>query len=160
MRPGVAHRLLSTAVMAPILISGITSLASSAIDAWSNVAQRKIAVEQTKFDQAINKALGAAAAKGVGQPVTVAQGLENQLRNAPEIRGVLEAQDPSRPVSLRVSEEGRVWLLVPGNQAAELSVSVETRELARQLNSALQIPAAGGGMSGAMMRAGAISTLR
>ena len=157
---GVAHRLLGTAGMAPLLISGITSLASSALDAWSNVAQRKIAVEQTKFDQAFNKAMGVASSKAAGPPGTIAQGLENQLRNAPEIRGILEAQDPSRPASLRVSEEGRVWLQVPGNQPAELSVSVETRELARQLNSALQAPAAGGNFGGGLARAGAVTTLR
>lgn len=145
--------------MAPLLISGITSLASSALDAWSHVAQRKIAVEQTKFDQAFNQAMGVAVAKGAGQPGTMAQGLENQLRNAPEIRGVLDAQDPSRPASLKVSEEGRVWLQVPGNQPAELSVSVETRELARQLNAALQAPAVDGNIGGGLVRAGAVTTL-
>ncbi len=145
--------------MAPLLISGIASLASSALDAWSNVAQRKVAVEQTKFDQAINKALGTASAKAAGQPVTIAQGLENQLRNAPEIRGILDTQDPSRPASLQVSAEGRVWLQVPGNQPAELSVSLETRELARQLNSALNVATPARSFSGLQASSGALSSL-
>lgn len=145
--------------MAPLLISGITSLASSAIDAWSNASRQKVAVQQAKFDQAFNQAMGVSSAKAVVPPGTIAQGLENQLRNAPEIRGVLDAQDPSRPSSLRVSEEGRVWLQVSGNQPAELTVSVETRELARQLNSALNASGATRGMSGGLPYAGSVTTL-
>jgi len=122
--------------MAPLLISGIASLASSAIDAWSAASQRKVAVEQAKFDTAFNKAMGPTLASfSQAQPMT-AGALETRLRNAPEIRGILDAQDPKRPASLSVSAEGRVWMQVPGNQPTELTVSTETRDLARQLNAA------------------------
>ena len=60
--------------------------------------QKQFAVEQAKFDNAFNKAMGAAATGLQAQPTSV-QALENQLRNAPEIRGLLEAQNPSRPAS-------------------------------------------------------------
>ena len=143
--------------MAPLLISGIASVASSALDAWSHVAQQKVAVEKAKFDNAFSKAMGSAQAAPPRQSGTVAQGLENQLRNAPEIRGVLETQDPSRPASLSVSAEGRVWMQVPGNQPAELTVSMETRELARQLNSALNVGAPGGGFSAVQGGLGALA---
>ncbi len=136
---GLAHPLLGGSGMAPLLISGIASVASTAIDAWSNAAQRRVGVEQAKFDNAINKALGITPTASLAAPTV--QSLETQLRNAPEIRGILDAQDPSRPASLSVSGEGRVFLQVPGNQPAELTVSLETRELARQLNSALNGPA-------------------
>ncbi|MGB8170726.1 MAG: hypothetical protein WCF18_24695 [Chthoniobacteraceae bacterium] len=145
--------------MAPLLISGIASLASSAIDAWSNVAQRKIAIEQTKFDNAFSKAMGVAQAAPRPQSGTVAQGLENQLRNAPEIRGILEAQDPSRPTSLQVSAEGRVWMQTAGNAPTELTVSLETRELARQLNSALNVTAPVRTLSSMQPSTGSLTTL-
>jgi hypothetical protein len=127
--------------MAPLLISGIASIASSAIDAWTNAANRRVAVEQAKFDNAINKALGLSQTglQAQPQPVQGAQTLETQLRNAPEIRGILDAQDPSRPGSLQVSGDGRVWLKVQGNAPTELTVSMETRELARQLSAALNV---------------------
>jgi hypothetical protein len=149
--------------MTPLLISGITSLASSAIDAWSNVAQRKVAVEEAKFTNAFNKAMsnspvGMAAQAQAMQPT--APQLENQLRNAPEIRGILDAQLPSRPASLQVSAEGRVWLQVAGNQPTELVVSQDTQNLARQLNSALQgASPRGQNLSGAQPGAGSLVTL-
>ncbi len=145
--------------MAPLLISGITSVASSAIDAWSNARQQKIAVAQAKFDNAFGKAMGLAPAASLQPQATPAQGLENQLRNAPEIRGILDAQDPSRPASLKVSAEGRVWLQVPGNQPAELTVSMETREIARQLNSALNVGAPGRSFSSVQAMPGSLATL-
>ena len=145
--------------MAPLLISGIASVASSAIDAWSNARQQKIAVEQAKFDNAFSKAMGVAQAASRPQGGTAVQGLENQLRNAPEIRGILDAHDPSRPASLTVSAEGRVWLQVPGNQPAELTVSMETRELARQLNSALNVAAPGRSFSSMQASPGSLVAL-
>jgi lipopolysaccharide biosynthesis protein len=130
--------------MAPLLISGIASIASSAIDAWSNAANRRVAVQQAKFDNAINRALGFSQPgfQSQAQPVQGAQTLENQLRNAPEIRGILDAQDPTRPGSLQVSGDGRVWLKVAGNAPTELTISQETRELARQLSASLNVAAA------------------
>jgi hypothetical protein len=123
--------------MAPLLISGIASVASTALDAWNQAAQRRIDVAQTKFDTAFNRAMSLSPASGATQAVNSAPSLENQLRDAPEIRGALDAQDPSRPGTLQVSSEGRVWLNVPGNQPTELTVSLETRELARQLSASL-----------------------
>ena len=120
--------------MAPLLISGIASVASTAIDAWNNAAQRRIGVEQAKFDNAINKAMGLSPATSLSQSAPTAQSLETQLRNAPEVRGILDVQDPSRPAALSVTREGRVFLQVGHNQPAELAVSVETRDLARQLS--------------------------
>ena len=145
--------------MAPLLISGIASVANTAIDAWANSHQQKLAVAQAKFDNAFSKAMGIGAANSSLQGGTVAQGLENQLRNAPEIRGILDSQDPSRPASLQVSGEGRVWLQVPGNQPAELTVSTETRELARQLNSALSVSAPGRNFSSLQASPGSLVTL-
>ena len=145
--------------MAPLLISGIASVASSALDAWSQVSQRKLAVEQAKFDNAFSKAMGVAQAAPRPQSGTVAQGLEHQLRNAPEIRGILDSQDPSRPASLQVSAEGRVWMQTPGNAPTELTVSVETRELARQLNSALNVASPVRNLSSAQVGSGSLSTL-
>lgn len=120
--------------MTPLLISGIASLAGSAIDAWSNAASRRVAVEQAKFENAMNRAIGVASTPMT--PATNAQALEQQLRNAPEVRGVLEAQLPSSGASLQVSGDGRVWLNVPGNMPSEITVSAETQALARALNSA------------------------
>jgi hypothetical protein len=142
--------------MAPLLISGIASIANTAIDAWSNAHQQKLAVEQAKFDSAFSKAMSMGRGPSLQQGPTAIQGLENQLRNAPEIRGILDAQDPSRPAALKVSAEGRVWLQVLGNQPSELSVSMETRELARQLNSALTVAAPAGMQSAAS----SLATLR
>lgn len=130
----LAYPLLSEFGMAPLLISGIASVASSAIDAWSNAAQRRVGVEQAKFANAIDKAMGLAPATSLSQAAPTAQSLETQLRNSPEIRGILDTQDPTRPASLSVTGEGRVFLQVPGNQPAELAVSLETRDLARQLS--------------------------
>lgn len=120
--------------MIPLLISGIASVASSAIDAWSNASQQRVAVEQAKFDSAFNRAMSFSPTSGATQAANNAPSLENQLRNAPEIRGVLAAQDPTRPATLQVSAEGRVWVNVPGNQPTELTVSPATRDLARQLS--------------------------
>jgi hypothetical protein len=133
---GLAYPLLSEFGMAPLLISGIASVANTAIDAWSNHAQRNLAVKQAQFDNAFGKAMGIAPNPTLAQPPT-AQSLESQLRNAPEIRGVLDIQDPSNPTKLNVTSEGRVFLQVGNNQPSELAVSLETRDLARQLNSAL-----------------------
>ncbi len=145
--------------MAPLLISGIASVASSAIDAWSSAHQQKVAVEQAKFDNAFSKAMGVMQASLPPQSGTTAQSLTNQLRNAPEIRGVLAAQDPSRPASLQVSAEGRVWVQVPGNQPAELTVSPETRELAKQLNAAQNVAAPSRTFSSMQVNRGALTTL-
>ncbi len=145
--------------MAPLLISGIASVASSALDAWSHVAQQKVAVEKAKFDNAFSKAMGVAPAAQPPQGGTTAQGLESQLRNAPEIRGILDAQDPSRPASLQVSAEGRVWMQTPGNAPTELTVSVETRELARQLNSALNAAAPARSFSSQQISSGSLISL-
>jgi len=145
--------------MAPLLISGIASIASSAIDAWSNARQQKVAVEQAKFDNAFGKAMGLTSTPSLQQSGTTAQGLAAQLRNAPEIRGILAAQDPSRPASLSVSAEGRVWMQVPGNQPTELTVTMETKELARQLNAMQSVATAGRSLSAAQASPGALTAL-
>jgi len=131
---GLAHPLLRGFGMAPLLISGIASVASSAIDAWTNAANRRIAVEQGKFDNAINQSMGLTSPASLAQSAPTAQSLETQLRNAPEVRGILDVQDPSRPASLQVTGEGRVFVQVPGNQPAEITLSMDTRDLARQLS--------------------------
>lgn len=161
----MAFRLLRRAGMTPLLISGIASIASSAIDAWSNASQRRAALQQAKFDQAFNQAMGVRAAalstQGPAAMQPTAQHLENQLRNAPEIRGILDAQNPALPASLQVSAEGRVWLQVPGNQPAELVLSQETQSLARQLNAArgMQGTTAARNFSSTLPAAGSLVTL-
>lgn len=117
-------------------------------------------MEKAKFDDAFTKAMGVAPGMPPAQGGTVAQGLENQLRNAPEIRSILDTQDPSRPASLQVSAEGRVWMQTPGNAPTELTVSIETRELARQLNSALNAAAPVRSFSGTQVNTGSLTTLR
>lgn len=144
--------------MTPLLVSGIASIASSAIDAWSNAANRRVAVEQAKFEGAMNRAMGVPAGSTLSPAPTSAQGLENQLRNAPEIRAVLDAQQPSQQTSLQVGADGRVWLNVAGNPPTELTISAETQALARQLNvarAAGSVPV----MTGTQPAAGSLVTL-
>jgi hypothetical protein len=126
--------------MYPLLISGIASVASKAIDAWQNVATQNAAlksmpVQQARFDNAFGKAMSVNPA--TGQSANPVQSLESQLRNAPEISSILNSQDPSKPAALSVSADGRVFMQVPGNQPTELSVSQDTQNLARQLSSAV-----------------------
>ncbi len=130
--------------MYPLLISGVTSIASKLIDTYNQAADRKVATEQVKFDAMLNRLIRSASPEAAAASGALTSGAVNntnaaseRLLNSPEVRAAVDAADPSKPLSLNISEDGKVTLQSGNSEPRQIQLSPETLNAARQVGAAL-----------------------
>lgn len=112
--------------MYPLLVTAIASTASSLLERWSAAAAaHKPAPSAAGFREVLDKV----AAPSQAAPAS----LRARLLDAPEIRSILDAADPAKPVAIQVAQDGTVFAHEPGRDPRAIAVSPETAEVARQL---------------------------
>jgi len=137
--------------MYPLLVSGIASVASNLLDTWSRASERKAETERVKFQDVLDRVVGPAKAAGAGalskavNPIEarIAE-LRAQLLDAPEVRTMLEAGDPSKPLTLQLGPDGKLVAQAPGGQPRTLILSAENDALAQELARLLSAGASAG----------------
>lgn len=153
--------------MYPLLVSGIASVASNLVDTWSRASERKAQTELVKFQEVLDRVVGPAKGAASGAAAQTVNPIEAriaklraQLLDAPEVRTMLDAGDPSKPATLQLGADGKLVAQTPGGQPKALLLSAENealaQELARLLSSApgaasLSVSAFAGGGTGSAM---------
>lgn len=149
--------------MYPLLVSGITSVASNLLDSWSRASERKAETERVKFQDVLDRVAGPAKAAGSGAVAKAVNPIEAriaelraQLLDAPEVSTTLNAGDPSKPLTLQLGPDGKLVAQAPGGQAKTLNLSAENAALAQEL---ARLLAARPGAAGAPASAAAIPSM-
>lgn len=127
--------------MYPLLVSGITSVASNLLDTWSRASERKAETERVKFQDVLDRVVGPAKAAVAGaltnavNPIDarIAE-LRARLLDAPEVRAMLDAGEPSKPIALQLGTDGKLVAQAPGGQPKVLSLSPENEAVAQELS--------------------------
>jgi len=133
--------------MYPLLISGITSVASNLLDRFTRPTTSPTPPDAAKFQALLDQVLKTAKNSTSPTPANSTQSLldhcsalRDQLLNAPEVRATLDSADPSKPLSLSLSPDGRLLAQSPGGEVKSLPLSPENtakaQELARLLSPA------------------------
>ena len=133
--------------MYPLLISAATTLGSKLIDSYQQAAERRQAVAGEKFDRLMShleahsasSTSGAASAAGaaVNPQVNRLKQLQQQLLESPELSSAIQSTDPTKPLSLQVSPEGKVTIQSGDRPARTVSLGPETAQKARELGALL-----------------------
>lgn len=118
--------------MYPLLVNAIASTASNLIDRWAQSRSAAATKSSLSFQQILNQA--APAKDSLSSAI---DRLKNELLSSPEIRTAMDSSDPTRPVSLQISQDGTVSTQAPGQNARPLFLSQETAALARTLGAML-----------------------
>ena len=123
--------------MYPLLLSGVTSVATNLIDSYNRAADRKMISEKVKFDEIMNRASGIAQnAAAASVPTAIADptaGVRGQVLNSPEVKSAIDAADPSKPLQINVSADGRVTLQSGDGAPRTIALSPATSQAAREL---------------------------
>jgi hypothetical protein len=133
--------------MYPLLISAATTLGSKLIDSFQQAAERKQAVAGERFDrlmshletQAPGATHGVAPAPGaaVNPQVNRLKQLQQQILDSPELKAALQSTDPTKPLNLQISPEGKVTIQSGESPARTVSLGPETAQKARELGALL-----------------------
>lgn len=133
-------------IMIPLLVPGIVSLASAALDTWNNIAAAKNASAspqpKVEFDGLLQKAGLAALQQLSNQTQSASAGnqigsLTGSLWQSPEIQSALNVRGFLQQGGLRIAADGSVALMSPNGTSQNLVLSPETQAIARQLRSLL-----------------------
>lgn len=143
--------------MYPLLVSGITSVASNLLATWNRASERKAETERINFQEVLDRVAGPAKTVGEGlvtktvNPLAarIAE-LQAALLDSPEVRALLETSDPTRPATLQLGPEGQLAAQTPGGWPRPLQVSAEMQAQAQELARLLANGPAFTGMSPAM----------
>ena len=133
--------------MYPLLISGIASVASNLLDRATRPTPSPTSADTAKFQALLDQVLKTAKNSSSSTQANSTQSLldqcsalRDQLLNAPEVRATLDSADPSKPLSLSLSSDGRLLAQSPGGEVKSLPLSPENtakaQELARLLSPA------------------------
>ena len=128
--------------MAPFLISGITSLASTVLD---NLTQAREArppapsqAPQVDFDSLMKtRTLSGALAVQPSQMGPVSGALMQQLMNSPEVSSAVAGQNLPPGSQLQIGADGSVSLRSAAGYAQEIDLRPETRVLAANVRAAM-----------------------
>ena len=127
--------------MYPLLVSGIASVASDLLDTWSRASERKAETERVKFQDVLDRVVGPAKAAGSGAVAKAVNPIEARiaelrarLLDAPEVRTMLDAGDPSKPLTLQLGSDGKLVAQAAGGQPRALLLSAENEALAQELS--------------------------
>ncbi len=118
--------------MYPLLVNAIASTASNLIDRWAQSRSAATAKPSLSFQQILNQA-----APAKNSVAAAFDRLKNELLSSPEIRTAMDSSDPTRPVSLQISQDGTISAQAPGQNARPLFLSQETAAIARTLSAML-----------------------
>ena len=124
--------------MYPLLVNAFAATAGNLIDRWAHSSAQKSRASSASFQKVLD---ALAASKPAAAPNALDR-LRNELLSSPEIRTALDSSDPTRPVSLQISQDGTVSAQAPGQNARPLLLSQETAALARTLGALLPAPVA------------------
>lgn len=123
--------------MYPLLVSSIASVASNLLDTWSRASERKAETERVKFQDVLDRVVGPAKAAGSNaiNPIgaRIAE-LRARLLDAPEVRAMLDAGEPSKPLTLELGPDGKLVAQAAGGHPRVLNLSPENEALARELS--------------------------
>jgi hypothetical protein len=126
--------------MIPLLIPGVISLASSAMDAWHKATSAKTAAPQGQpkvtFDNLLKMAATATAPKVVLSQSQV-NTMAGQFLQSPEMQAALNGSGVSQAVGVSIAGNGSVSVTTPGGGSRNLVLSPQTQALAVQLGQAL-----------------------
>ncbi len=119
--------------MAPLAITGITSLIGTAVNAVDRFAQRKAAEHAqptVEFARLLQSASAPDAKTIKAEEIKAAS---RELLDAPEVQAALSGKDLSKGVTLRV-EGGQVSIVAPDGSTQSVRLSSESQALAQKLN--------------------------
>lgn len=143
--------------MYPLLVSGITSVATRLIDNWSQSAERKAETERVKFQEVLDRVVGpaktaaAAAATKVVSPIAARiEELRAALLDSPEVRSYFETADPTNPATLQLDENGQMTIQNLNGWPRTLTLSGDAQNQARELARLLATRPVATGMTPAM----------
>jgi hypothetical protein len=126
--------------MYPLLVSGIASVATNLIDNWSRASERKAETEFVKFQEVLDRVVGPAkkaGASGVGKAVNPLEARIAELRAAlldsPEVRGLVETGDPTKPAALQLGADGQLVVQTPNGWPRTLALSGDAKSHAQEL---------------------------
>jgi hypothetical protein len=124
--------------MYPLLVSAIASTAGNLLERWSAGAERKAEVRSAEFRALMDKIAGSSKPNGASaasERQDRLESLQSRLLDAPEVRSILDSADPSKPVTIRIAQDGTVLAQAPGREPQAIQVSPETAAVARELAS-------------------------
>ncbi len=136
--------------MHPLLVSAVANTAGNFIDRWANRSgvSKAAPTQPDSFQSVLDTKTAAAAEPAAKTPEQTRlermARLRTELLDAPEIRAVLDAADPTKPAKLSLTPDGRVLTGPAGYDSKPLLLSPNTAEIARELAS---LTAASGGAS-------------
>lgn len=124
--------------MYPLLVNAIASTAGNLIDRWAQSSASKASASSVSFQKMLESA-ATPQRTAASNLATALEQLKRQLLASPEVRTAMDSSDPTRPVSLQISQDGTVSTQSAGQAARPLSLSPDTAMLARSL--ATMLPA-------------------
>ncbi|MCE9612507.1 MAG: hypothetical protein K8R23_20090 [Chthoniobacter sp.] len=143
--------------MYPLLVSGITSVATNLLDTWNRASERKAETERINFQEVLDRVAGPAKATGdaavtktVNPRAARIAELHAALLDSPEVRALLETSDPAQPATLQLGPDGQLTAQTAGGWPRALQVSAETQAQAQELARLLANGSGFTGMSPAM----------
>lgn len=126
--------------MAPLLISAVTSMASSIIDKWNQTNEAPALQEMPRvaFDSILKtRSLAGASLVQAPQPTAVTDALMQQLVSSPEVASALNGQNLPPGSQLEFATDGGLSLRLPNGYTQALNLRPETQMLAAQVRASM-----------------------
>ena len=129
--------------MAPIIISGITSLASNILENWNKASQAQRAAQQAprvEFDSLMKtRSLSGAFVVQPSQLDNTTGALMQQLLSAPEVTSMLAGQNLPPGTNLEIGADGSLALHSANGFTQSLQLRPETQMLAANVRASMAI---------------------
>lgn len=114
--------------MTPLLITGITSIASNLLDHWRSRVEQRADVSGPDFAALLQRATSAE-----GPGAVELAGLARELMAAPEVRAALDGADPARVTGVELSAAGDAALVLRDGTRTPIQLSQTTQRAAHAL---------------------------
>ena len=118
--------------MYPLLISAVSSIASSLIEKLAASAQTKVAAPAENFAAVLEKS-AAVRAGSPGSGDTQIAALRQRLLDSPEVRTLLASADPAKQPALSLSADGTLTARSADGRTTNILLSPESAATAREL---------------------------
>lgn len=128
--------------MAPLLVSGIASLADTVLQTWNRAQDAKAAAATAQkpvdFQALLEKTAASAVAKIVSQPTKpmTPEAVQLKLGGLSEVQDAFNGSLPGQPMTFAISNDGELSRVLPNGGRETIVLSSQSQEAVRQLASA------------------------
>lgn len=131
--------------MLPVAITGIVSLADTALQTWNRIAESHPSAKsdsKVEFHSMLDKVMNGPQRLGSGP--SCAQNLQSRVSALPEIQGALKTALPGSLMIFSVTPNGNLFQVLPGGEQRPVALSMDSQAILAQAALGMASPVAMG----------------